>query len=299
MTRLPVTLAIMLAGVPLRAERITWFSPSPAVNETGSGLPMDGAFRFELGVFEDSFTPLPCNKDQWARHWRPAARTAYDPVVATFLSPFDVEHNSPPFTVGKPAYIWGFRGTPLAGEWILFRAASWNWPVVDYLGMNPEPPFWDAATATPVIGAINASGSPFLMKSAAVTMASPPKTTWEQWRADHLAGETLDKPGDDPDHDGVPNLLEFVFGTPPLAAGAPADTPVTLVSDHATITIPRRIDHVATLVVEVSGDLVTWNSGPAHAETVGDTVTSLVVRDLTPLGPANPRRFIRLRAALP
>ena len=54
-----------------------------------------------------------------------------------------------------------------------------------------------------------------------------------------------------------------------------------------------------TLIVEVSGDLAHWQSGPGHTETVGDTVNSLVVRDLVPSGGANSKHFLRLRAGLP
>ena len=295
--RLLVALIPLVAGGPVRAERISWFSPAAASNQTSSGSPMDGGFRFELGVFDGSFVPLPSNKELWAVNWRPAMRTAYDGSAKAFNDLHEVWDNLAPFTVGKPAYIWGFRGDALAGEWILLRAPSWNWPEVNPL--NPEPPAWNASAATPVIGEIHASGTPFLMKSAAVTNAAPPTTAWDQWRSDHLSGETLNAPGDDPDRDGMPNLMEFVFGTAPRTANPPVPTPVSLVAGHVTITIPRRIDHAVLLVVEVSGDLVTWQSGPAHTQTLADTAASWVVSDLTPLAPANPQRFIRLRAMLP
>jgi hypothetical protein len=68
-----------------------------------------------------------------------------------------------------------------------------------------------------------------------------------------------------------------------------------------TITYPRlknRLDF--DFVVEVSSDLVTWNSGPAH--TLETSVTPLdatreqvTVRDRTSMN-ASSRRFIRLKA---
>jgi hypothetical protein len=292
-----VAICLLAASGTVRAERISWFSGAGAVNHTSASLPMDAGFRFELGVFEGSFIPSSSNKELWAQHWRPAMRTAYDASAKAFNDLHEVWDNLTPFTVGKPAYIWGFRGDALAGEWILFRAPSWTWPVVNPL--NPEPPTWNAALATPVLGQINAAGTPFLMKSAAVTGAAPPTTSWQQWRDEQLTGELLDEPGDDPDHDGTPNLLEFVFGTLPQTANPPVPTPASLVSGHVTITIPRRVDHAVLLTVEVSGNLTNWQSGPGHTETVSDTVTALVVRDLTPLDSANPKRFIRLRAVLP
>ncbi len=95
------------------------------------------------------------------------------------------------------------------------------------------------------------------------------------------------------------NLLEFVFGTAPKTANAPVATPVVLQSGHAVITIPRRIDHLVNCTVEVSGNLVNWQSGPAHTEVLQNDAAALVVRDLTPVNAANPQRFIRLKATLP
>jgi hypothetical protein len=289
-------LAVLLAA-NAAGHTVIWRSDANAVNLSSSGVPMDSGFRFELGVFAGSFVPTLANKDIWAANWRAAEgqRKVYDVASKSFASSHTPEDNVAPFSIGKTAYVWGFRGDAVSGEWILFRAASWNWPdASDFMFSE-----WLAKDATPVIGQINPSGSPFLMKSAAVANVAPPPTTWTQWQTEHLSSEPLDKPGDDPDHDGSPNLLEFVFGTPPKTAGAPAATPVALVGGHLQITIPRRSDHPAALTVEVSSDMADWDSGASHTQTVSDGPAALVVRDLTPLDTDHPKRFIRLRAALP
>ena len=200
--------------------------------------------------------------------------------------------NASPFTVGAAGYVWGVKDGVSSSEWILFRHEDWTWPASD--GINPSPAEWNVAGATAIIGSINGNG--YLMKSASVT-------SWAQWRSLKLEGVSENEPNQDPDKDGVSNLMEFVFDTSPKTAGAPPQTPVALVEvvglKYLQITIPRRIDHPAILTVEVSSDLTTWQSGNAHTEVVSDTVTSLVVRDKTPfLAPVN-RRFIRLRAAIP
>ncbi len=133
------------------------------------------------------------------------------------------------------------------------------------------------------------SGSPFLMKSAR-------SQTFTQWQVEQLTGEPLDGPGDDPDGDGSSNLLEFVFGTPPKSAGPATVTPVALVAGHAQITIPRRPDRPARLTVEVSGNLSDWQSGPAATQLVDDEVAAMIVRDLVPIDPVHPRRFMRIKA---
>ena len=120
--------------------------------------------------------------------------------------------------------------------------------------------------------------------------------SFTQWQAQYLAGEPLAGPGDDPDGDRSTNLSEFIFGTPPMAAGPPTDTPVTLSGGYVQITIPRRADRTAVLTVEVSGNLADWHSGPAATQIVDDEEAFLVVRDLTPIVPGHPRRFMRLKA---
>ncbi len=292
----------MLASIAAMAElqaqdTIIWNSMPNAVNHTSTGAAMDGGFRFEIGVFSSPFIPSASNKADWAAHWTGHRRASYDASTKRFAGSFVASDNSTPFIEGANAYIWGFRGSAVSGEWILFRAPTWTW-----LDANSFPPSfheWKAADASPVLGQIHPSGSPFFMKSAAVTNAMPPSTSYSQWQADHLTGEPLNAPHQDPDHDGVSNLLEFVFGTPPRTAGAPVSTPVTLASGCLQISIPRRADHTAALTVEVSGNLADWFSGAAHTVVVSNSPAALIVRDLTPLDPANPRRFIRLRAVLP
>ena len=136
-----------------------------------------------------------------------------------------------------------------------------------------------------------------------VSESSTTTTPWSQWQATEFAGEPLNGPLDDPDHDGTPNLLEFAFGTPPRAVGAPTATPVEIVTitgqRFLQMTIPRRNDHPATLNVMVSSDLINWDAGPAFTVEVSNTPAALVVRDLTPLSPGVPQRFMRLKAELP
>ncbi len=295
---LPMILAICAATeLSAQTSTISWSSTTNAVNQTSSGSLMDGGFRFEIGVFTGSFVPTNLNMSSWAANWNPAQRTSYDASSKKFASSFTTSSNTSPFTAGKAAYVWGFKGDASTGEWILFRAASWSWPDVN--AFPPSNPTWLASAATPVLGGINSSGNPFLMKSSAVTNAVPPATSFSQWQADYLTGEPLNGPNDDPDKDGMTNMLEFVMGTLPKTANAPAATPVSLVSGHLQITVPRRIDRTATLTVEVSSDLKNWNSGSSYTQVVSNGLTALVVGDLTAFDATHPKRFMRLRAVIP
>ena len=299
-TTVSLILPVLIAAAPVRAEKIAWYSDAAATNLTSYGQPMSGSFNFELGVFKGSFVPGESNKDQWVANWVPAQRAVYNGPNQRFAGQITVVNNTAPFTANKPAYVWGFQGGLASSEWILFRAPTWVWPVP-----NPIDPFgldWNTAAASAVLGSVGATGSPFLMKSAAVSDVASPATTWAQWQAAELAGEPLNGPQDDPDGDGVVNLLEYVFGTPPVQAGSPPQTPVELVNASGQwfqqISIPRRADHPATLTVEVSPDLTEWASGPAATVVVSDTPAALVVRDLTPVEPGMPQRFMRLKAEL-
>ena len=283
-----------LAGTASRAETIKWFCAPGSTNLTSSNAPMSAAFNFELGVFKNNFVPTAANVAQWAANWESAQRIAYSATNKRFDGQFTVISNSGNFTVGKAAYIWGFQTGTAASEWILLRNPAWTWPAPN--PMNPFGIDWNASTATALIGSLDAGGSPFLMKSASVT-------SWQQWRDAELVGEPLNGPNDDPDHDGGSNLLEFVFGTPPKQTGAPPATSLEIVTSSSQrfqqITVPRRTDRLATLTVQVSPDLTSWSSGPAATAVISETPTSLVTRDLTPLSPGAPKRFMRLKAELP
>jgi len=286
------SLAIVLwaAVLPARADTIFWYSGIGTTNLTSTGVAMDGEFHFELGVFAGGFVPTAANTADWRDHWAPAQQAPYNPVTGVFDSQHSVESNAAPFTFGTKAYIWGRRGDMLGGEWILVRASTWTWPGTGEL--NPFL-YWRVQDATEQIVGSVVGGS---MTSAAVA------ASWAEWQQAELAGEPLDDPLDDPDHDGTCNQLEYVFGSDPLVPGPPPHTPVSIVAvggeKFQQITVPRRSDRPATLVVEVSSDLVGWQSGPGYTVEVANNLDEWVVRDAVPVDAASPRRFIRVRTTL-
>ena len=285
--------ACLAAAAPGGARTIYWSNDPDMDNRTSTGGAMDAGFRFELGVFDAGFTPTAANVAEWHARWTAAQRAPYNPDHGYFTAKHVVTSNTEPFAAGTQAYIWGFRGDALSGEWILLAAPAWLWPQADPMAFPLEWFVKDADTC--VLGTV-VDGN---MTSAAVAGARPPDTNWTQWQAAELAGEPLDGPADDPDRDGTDNLLEFVFGTPPTRPGPPPQMPATLAGGFLQVTIPRRIDHPALLTVEVSSDLTEWDAGPEATVVVADDLAALVVRDLTPLGAGAPRRFMRLRADLP
>jgi hypothetical protein len=283
----------LLATLP--AETITWFCDPVSANRAADGQPMNGFFRFQLGAFAAGFVPTPSNAAQWAENWVPAATADYHEGNKLFQGQFTLSANTAPFTVNAKAWIWGFRNDAAGGDWILFRAPGWRWPAANPL--NPPLRQWNTKDATEVVlGQVSATGSPFLMQAAEVV-------TYDQWRTSALAGQAADSPGDDADGDGVANFLEFVLGSLPDDPSSVVRPPVSMVEvagrKHLLMTVPRVPGRLFDGVVEVSGDLSEWRSGPPFTTIVSDGAEGLVVRDLAPAGPAHPKRFIRFKASEP
>ncbi|RYD21776.1 MAG: hypothetical protein EOP88_10235 [Verrucomicrobiaceae bacterium] len=287
---------ISMVSLAKAAQQINWYSPTLQTNLTGAGAVMDGTFQFQLGAFASGFVPTASNASDWAANWSPAATTSYVPAsnVRAFEAIFSLTSNGAPFSVGAKAYVWGRSSGSASDEWILFRASSWTWPSANPSGAPPNPLDWSADLASEVIlGTVHGSGSPFLMKSETVR-------SYQQWKSVALSGQVLDAPLDDPDHDGVPNLLEFLFGTSPVLPNSPTSTPTTIIDisgqKYLQISIPRLRDRLVSVTVQVSSDLVTWQSGSSATVEVSDTPELLVVRDLTPVVPGLSKRFMRVKA---
>jgi hypothetical protein len=273
-------LALLLASVgSTSAQIVGWSSLTNQTNLTSADTPMDGSFRFQVGVFEGTFIPTALNTAEWSQYWRPAQSEYYNTTNDRFSGVLEVTDNDPPFTAGKRAYIWGFRGSPQQAEWILFSRTTWTWPV-GTLPASPIPISWVAEQANDIIlGSIDADGSPFLMKSAEIINARPPDTSWTDWQTLALEGEPFDAPDDDPDNDGASNLLEFVMGTDPKQGGGIPASAVSIVpvssSKYLQMTIPRRIDHPAILTVEVADHPAgTWFSGPTYTTEMSSDIDS-------------------------
>jgi hypothetical protein len=130
----------------------------------------------------------------------------------------------------------------------------------------------------------------------------PVTETFTSWISGfgELGGQTA--PTDDPDGDGINNLMEYA-----LADGAPSSSdcgilPVaSIVTDgnqnYLALTVQKNPAVIGiTCLVEVSGDLVDWNTGTGHTVVVSETADTLIVRDSTPMG-GSISRFLRLKVA--
>jgi hypothetical protein len=203
------------------ATQINWNSTSGAINQTSAGSPMSQSFVFELGSFQSGFTPEASNVADWAANWSSASRAAYSVSSSRYSAVYNFSTNVAPFTENAAAYVWGISSS----EWILFRKASWLWPVAS---SNPLafPIDWTTAN-TPsdplmaIVGSVNGSG--FLLKSASVPNQPLPALFYADWRRLYFntteqGNLSVSGPNADPDSDGISNVMEYARSSNPRSA---------------------------------------------------------------------------------
>lgn len=103
----------------------------------------------------------------------------------------------------------------------------------------------------------------------------------------------------DPDFDGQANLLEYAFGTAPLAASASPlvfDAATVSTEKYLRISVPKNTAATdVTFIIEATSDLnnpSSWSSSGLVTEQ--DIATRLIVRDSQPMS-SGPRRFMRVK----
>jgi hypothetical protein len=132
-------------------------------------------------------------------------------------------------------------------------------------------------------------------------------TPLEVWRNTNFGNPSNVGAGADtanPEGDGVPNLIKYALGLNPSTPVSGSQLPVASIlpaggQDYLTLTVNRTAQATdVTYVVEVSGDLMMWSSGPSFTVTISNVSTQLIVRDNTPMASAT-SRFIRLHVSDP
>lgn len=115
------------------------------------------------------------------------------------------------------------------------------------------------------------------------------------WTQTHAWQGRNSGPAGDPDHDGLPNLLEYALGHDPLVRTARAHSGGWIDGVGLQLSFHRARSEL-TYIVEASDDLVQWSPIATNPGTVGETV---VVDDIALPEPPPTRRFLRLRVLQP
>lgn len=129
-----------------------------------------------------------------------------------------------------------------------------------------------------------------------------PVDVWRTAYFTNLSDPAISGDGADPDHDGIPNLLEYAFGLDPtnaLRTGLPYGEILTQNGTNYFALVYQRIKEPSGLVftVETSPDLKNWTSGPTvtQTENITDmgTLQQVTERLLTPIANSM-ASFVRL-----
>lgn len=127
------------------------------------------------------------------------------------------------------------------------------------------------------------------------------------WKIQHL-GSSSASDDDDPDRDGLANVLEYSLGKIPNLHDATGQPAASFEAGYLHITVPRDASrNDVVMIVEATSDLTGWTPlatsingspfiGPGYlsGETPSGGMKTVVVRDFVPVTAAR-RRFLRLR----
>lgn len=118
------------------------------------------------------------------------------------------------------------------------------------------------------------------------------------------ANAAISGPAADANGDGISNLLAAALGLNPNAAASGSLPALASSGGHLTLTFTRPTGQTAwTTAVQVSSDLVNWQSGASYTTTLSANALSAnleqdTVEDNTPMT-GNAPRFMRLKVTLP
>ena len=121
----------------------------------------------------------------------------------------------------------------------------------------------------------------------------------ERWLLRNGVDPALWGVNDSPAGDGVPNLMKYALGLPPLipAAGVTGSFGFIEKDDDRHLALSFSLNPDAEDIstrIEVSEDLENWHHGEGQTVVISQTASSLHVRDALSLAPGQPRRFLRL-----
>lgn len=141
------------------------------------------------------------------------------------------------------------------------------------------------------------SGITGTLNSAELTVrGTTPASDYNAWVASY-SGLSDPSATADPDHDGLPNLVEYHLGLPP---NSPTTAAVVLAraASNVTLTWRRHKGTASTGHAEWSDNLVIWSTTGITETVTEDNANDQLVTATLPITAAMPKKFLRLHVTL-
>lgn len=136
------------------------------------------------------------------------------------------------------------------------------------------------------------------------TVTISPVSTFAQWQIARFAEEATDPvvagPTRDPDHDDLPNLLEYAFGKDPQKADSGTLPEVSLNAGRLVLTTTRWAAATdLSMTAEFGSDLIGWQSVGVTLEVIGTDGILETLRFSAPAPSPAERQFGRIQVQMP
>ncbi len=166
---------------------------------------------------------------------------------------------------------------------------------------TPDCEMANARFTTPGVYTLRLTATETGGTNASDTVTVTVAETYAQWAARHFTAGQAGLKSDDPDHDGVPNLVEFATGGNPLAFGQPLMPAWENGRFVARFQRNKLAPADVTITVQASTDLENWHAGASTTvetlESGTTTLESWLTEDVT--GGPEGEVFFRLRVFCP
>jgi hypothetical protein len=202
---------------------------------------------------------------------------------------------------GTPTSYMIQRAAGTSGAFATIGTASGSTTTfIDTSSLNASTSYQYRILAVNSFGTSAGSNTVTVTTSASTAASGTSFASWQSkyFTAEQLADATISGPTEDPYGSGVANLLAYALQLDPATA-RPTDVPQPVITNgHLTVTyfIPNSITDI-TYIVEVSPDLMNWNSGAGYTQTTSSVTsangTTITVQDVT--AATVQKHFMRLR----
>jgi hypothetical protein len=155
----------------------------------------------------------------------------------------------------------------------------------------------------PVAVALNSAGDMYVCDSRNNTIRGGVPTTFALWQNMFFSQQQLNDPtisGDaaDPDHDGLPNLLERGFNLNPLLSSAYPALDAALGANYLSVIYTKVVGAAdLTYSIEKSADLTQWSLASPTNLILSDNGVTQTIEARVPVTPPSTKLFLQVRVA--